>query len=59
MASENKKRKLKNSHGEYSFLKNKDRKIKRLGFFNSAQRMMYKKIEAELFCIDNQIQKTN
>lgn len=45
MASENKKRKLKNSYCVKSWLKNKTIKIKRLGFYNASKRKVDKRIE--------------
>jgi len=44
MASENKKRKLKNSFCVKGWLKNKTTKIKGLGFYNSSKRAVDKKI---------------
>ena len=38
MASENKKKKLKNSYCVKGMLKNKDLKLKRIAFFTSSQR---------------------
>lgn len=38
MASENKKRKLKNSYFVKSWLKNKTIKLKRAGFYNASKR---------------------
>jgi len=45
MASENKKRKLKNSFMVKSWLKNKTTKLKRIGFYNSSKRALDKKID--------------
>ena len=45
MASENKKRKLKNSYCVKSLLKNKKIKIKRLVFYNASKRKIDKQIE--------------
>jgi hypothetical protein len=44
MASENKKRKLKNSFCVKGWLKNKSIKLKRLGFYNSSNRAEDNKI---------------
>jgi hypothetical protein len=44
MASENKKKKLKNSYMCASGLKNKDMELQRVAFFTSAKRMELKKI---------------
>jgi len=38
MASENKKRKLKNSYCVKGWLKNKSTKLKRVGFYNASKR---------------------
>lgn len=46
MASENKKRKLKNSYGVWSILKNKDSKLKRWLFFTASQRKHINKIDS-------------
>lgn len=45
MASENKKRKLKNSFCTKGWLKNKTTKLKRLGFYNASKRAEDKKID--------------
>jgi hypothetical protein len=47
MASENKKRKLKNSHFVGSFLKNVTMKLKRSAFFTPSMRKTLKKINTE------------
>jgi hypothetical protein len=47
MASENKKKKLKNSYSVGSWLKNRTIKLKRGGFFTPSQRQENKKIEDE------------
>ena len=46
MASENKKRKLKNSFCVKGWLKNKTVKLKRLGFYNVSKRAEDKKIDS-------------
>lgn len=48
MASENKKRKLKNSFCVKGWLKNKTIKIKRLGFYNASVRRMNKNIDTNI-----------
>jgi hypothetical protein len=48
MASENKKRKLKNSYSVNSWLKNKTIKMKRRGFYNASQRRVDNKINLNL-----------
>lgn len=45
MSSENKKRKLKNSHCVKGWLKNKNIKIKRLGFYNASERKLNKNVD--------------
>jgi len=47
MSSENKKKKLKNSHFVPSWLKNKKTKLKRCGFYNASQRQAEKKLAKE------------
>lgn len=47
MASENKKRKLKNSYFVGSWLKNSTIKLKRCGFFTPSMRKLLKKINTE------------
>jgi hypothetical protein len=47
MASENKKKKLKNSYAIGSWLKNRTIKLKRGGFFTPSNRQENKKISAE------------
>ena len=48
MASEKKKRKLKNSHGCASFLKDKLPKgVKRVSFFTPSRRRVDKKVESD------------
>lgn len=48
MASENKKRKLKNSFCIGGWLKNKTIKLKRCGFYNASKRAVDKKIDEEI-----------
>lgn len=43
MASKNKMNKLKNSYLHWSFLKNKDMRLKKILFFTSSQRQQLKK----------------
>lgn len=47
MASENKKKKLKNSYSVPSWLKNRTIKLKRGGFFTPSNRQESKKIDLE------------
>lgn len=47
MASENKKKKLKNSHFVRGWLKNKKVKMKRCGFYNASKRAVDKQIPNE------------
>ena len=47
MASENKKRKLKNNYSVGNWLKNCTIKLKRGGFFTPSQRHLLKKIDKE------------